>query len=225
MIVVSHSPLDILRKLWDKVYAKANNGGKDFLNRNLADKGKWARDFDNDGVRYSDMTNNMDECLNMVLKGVHGFPVTAIVEYTFQKLNFYFQKYSEETSNLMSGKNKARKMYKYPPKVDDWMEYQARKADSHKIQSFDNIELIYQVDERGGMSRDGVPYGGGSFKVYLKMGACSCERPTLCQNDLSYCVQQQNELSKHVNDAVTRHSTMLISLVNQFYVIKGLDFV
>ena len=25
--------------------------------------------------------------------------------------------------------------------------------------------------------------------------------PILCQNDLSYCVQQQNELSKHVNDA------------------------
>jgi hypothetical protein len=125
------------------------------------------------------MTNNMAECFNMVLKGIRALPVTAIVEYTFQKLNVYFQKYSEETSNLMSGKNKAKKMYKYPPKVDDWMEYQARKADSHKIQSFDNIELIYQVDEHDGMSCNGVPYGGGSFKVYLKIGACSCERPAL----------------------------------------------
>ena len=110
MIVVSHSPLDISRKLRDKVYAKANNGGKDFLNRNLADKGKWARAFDNDGVRYGDMTNNMAECFNMVLKGVRALPVTTIVEYTFQKLNVYFQKYSEETSNLMSRKNKAKKM-------------------------------------------------------------------------------------------------------------------
>ena len=140
-----------------------------FLNRNLANKGKRARAFDNDGVRYGGMTNNMAECFIMVLKGVRALPVTTIVEYTFQKLNVYFQKYSEETSNLMSGKNKAKKMYKYPPKVDDWMEYQARKADSHKIQSLDNIELIYQVDEHGGMSRDGVPYGGGSFKVYLKV--------------------------------------------------------
>ena len=141
----------------------------------------------------------MVECFNMVLKGVHALPVTAIVEYTFQKLNVYFQKYSEETSNLMSGKNKAKKMYKYPPKVDDWMEHQARKADSHKIQSFDNIELIYQVDEHGGMSRDGVPYGGGSFKVYLKMGACSCERPTLYHLPCSHLMAASRTRNVSVN--------------------------
>ncbi|XP_020148314.1 uncharacterized protein [Aegilops tauschii subsp. strangulata] len=70
-------------KLWDKVYAKANNGGKDFLNRNLADKGKWARALDNEGVRYGDMTNNMAKCFNMVLKGICALLVTAIVEYIY----------------------------------------------------------------------------------------------------------------------------------------------
>ena len=43
------------------------------------------------------MTSNMAECFNMVLKGVRALPVTAIVQYTFEKLNIYFQNYTEET--------------------------------------------------------------------------------------------------------------------------------
>ena len=110
--------------------------------------------------------------------GVRALPVSAIAEYTFQKMNEYFLKYSEETANQIAPKKKDDKVYKYPPKVDNWIEYQARKADSHKVQCFETIEWIYQIDEQGGTTRDGVQYGGGSFKVYLRRGECSCERPT-----------------------------------------------
>jgi hypothetical protein len=129
-------------------------------------------------MRYGDMMNNMAECFNNVLKGVRALPVSAIVEYTFQKLNVYFQNYSEETSKLMSGNNKEEKVYKYPPNVDRWIEYQARKADNNRVECFDYIELIFQVNEQRGTTRDSVQYGGGSFKTYLKIGECSCERPT-----------------------------------------------
>jgi hypothetical protein len=56
------------------------------------------------------MTSNMAECFNSVLKGVRQLPVTAIAEYTFQKLNEYFLKYSE-------GLTKNKKKYKYLPVV------------------------------------------------------------------------------------------------------------
>ena len=64
------------------------------------------------------MTSNMAECFNNVLKGVRALPVTAIVQYTFDKLNVYFQKYSEETDDQIAGKNKMKKKYKYPPEAD-----------------------------------------------------------------------------------------------------------
>ena len=45
------------------------------------------------------MTSNMAECFNKVLKGVRALPVTAIVQYTFIKMNEYFLKYSEKTAD------------------------------------------------------------------------------------------------------------------------------
>jgi hypothetical protein len=57
----------------------------------------WARAYNEDGRRYGQMTSNMAECFNNVLKGVRALPVTAIIQYTFEKLNVYFQKYIEET--------------------------------------------------------------------------------------------------------------------------------
>ncbi|XP_044444824.1 uncharacterized protein [Triticum aestivum] len=44
------------------------------------------------------MTSNMVECFNNVLKGVRSLLVTAIVKYTFFKLNEYFLRHSEETA-------------------------------------------------------------------------------------------------------------------------------
>jgi hypothetical protein len=71
-------------KLYDKIYGLENEGCKEFLRRNFSNKEKWARAYDHQGMRYGDMTNNMAECFNNVLKGVRGLPISAIVEYTFQ---------------------------------------------------------------------------------------------------------------------------------------------
>ena len=67
-----------------------NAGGNEFLQRHIQLNSKWARAFDEDGRRYSQMTSNMAECLNNVLKGVRALSVTAIIQYTFEKLNVYF---------------------------------------------------------------------------------------------------------------------------------------
>ena len=85
--------------LYNKLLAhkKLDPGGQDFINRHIQHRNKWARAFDEDGRRYGQMTSNMAECFNRVLKGARGLPVTAIVQYTFDKMNAYFVKYSMET--------------------------------------------------------------------------------------------------------------------------------
>ena len=90
-----------------------NKGGQEFLNRNFNEKHKWARAHDDGGWRYGDMTSNLVECFNNVLKGARALPVTAIVEYTFFKLNEYFQRHSEETAKWIGEKKD------YPEKVDE----------------------------------------------------------------------------------------------------------
>ena len=52
-------------------------------------KEKWALDFGK-GYHYGAMTTNVSECFNGVLKGAHSLAITAMVKYTFFKLNAYF---------------------------------------------------------------------------------------------------------------------------------------
>ena len=52
-------------------------------------KEKWALTFDK-GYRYGAMTTNFFECFNGVLKGARSLPITAMVKYTWFKLNAYF---------------------------------------------------------------------------------------------------------------------------------------
>jgi hypothetical protein len=80
-------------------------GGHEFLNRHLPHIKKWARAYDEGGRRYGHMTSNMAECFNSVLRGVRALPVTAIVQYTFDKMNEYFLHYSEETDKQIAGKS------------------------------------------------------------------------------------------------------------------------
>jgi hypothetical protein len=52
------------------------------------------------------MTSNMVECFNMVLKGVRALSVMAIVQYTFDKMNVYFLKYSLAMDKQIVRENK-----------------------------------------------------------------------------------------------------------------------
>ena len=91
-------------RLYNRLLTLTNVEGQEFLHRHEHLTVKWARAFDEDSRRYGDMTSNMAECFNNVLKGVCALPVTAIVQYTFDKLNEYFQNYSAETNDQIEGK-------------------------------------------------------------------------------------------------------------------------
>ena len=50
---------------------------------------KWTLSHD-DGRRFGAMTTNMSEYFNGVLKGAHGLPISALVDYIWCKLVAYF---------------------------------------------------------------------------------------------------------------------------------------
>ena len=50
---------------------------------------KWTLAYDH-GHRYGAMTTNLSECFNGVLKGARSLPITALVKFTFYKVNLYF---------------------------------------------------------------------------------------------------------------------------------------
>ena len=52
-------------------------------------KEKWTLAHDG-GHRYGAMTTNQSECFNGVLKGARSLPITAMVRFTFFKVNSYF---------------------------------------------------------------------------------------------------------------------------------------
>ena len=68
------------------------------------DLDKWTKSHDG-GRRYGVMTTNISECFNGVLKGAHGLPIVAMVEFTLCKLIAYFHnRHKQITSDISRGK-------------------------------------------------------------------------------------------------------------------------
>ncbi|XP_030958317.1 uncharacterized protein LOC115980177 [Quercus lobata] len=57
---------------------------------------KWTLVHDH-GHRYGAMTMNLSECFNGVLKGARSLPITAMVKFTFYKVNSYFDERRNKT--------------------------------------------------------------------------------------------------------------------------------
>ncbi|XP_020180109.1 uncharacterized protein [Aegilops tauschii subsp. strangulata] len=137
---------DIFKSRYDKLLKalEKNKGGKEFLLRHEPDKEKWSRAYDEGGMRYGDMTSNMVECFNNVLKGVRSLPMTAILKYTFIKLNEYFLKHSESTAKWIGEK------MDYPLKVHDWLLHQARKSSKQQVIKYNEKEISIKSMSRVG---------------------------------------------------------------------------
>ena len=143
------------------------------------------------------MTSNMVECFNNVLRGARPLPVTAIVEYTFFKLNEYFLMHSEETVKWTGEK------MEYPPKVEEWMMLQQSKSSAQKLRLFNTYDMTYQIDEPGGTTRDVMSYGGRAFEVHLKRWWCQCERPSKYHWPCSHLLTAASSRNIHVSDGTT----------------------
>ena len=89
-------------------------------------KEKWALTFDK-GYCYRAMTTNVFECFNGVLKGAHSMPITAMVKYTWFKLNAYFD---DRRNKSILELNSGKKWTKYA--LDFFMRNKT-KVENHRV--------------------------------------------------------------------------------------------
>ena len=102
-------------------------------------KEKWALTFDK-SYRYGAMTTNVSECFNCVLKGARSLPITAMVKYTWFKLNAYFD---DRRNKSIAQLNSGKQWTKYA--LDIFMRNMA-KAEHHRVTRLSTQQQSYQVD-------------------------------------------------------------------------------
>ena len=59
---------------------------------------KWTLTYDEGGARYGQMTTNLSESFNGVLKGIRSFPIAGLAESVWYKLVGYFARRREKPS-------------------------------------------------------------------------------------------------------------------------------
>ena len=102
-------------------------------------KEKWALTFDK-GYRYGVMTTDVSEYFNGVLKSARSLPITAMVKYTWFKLNAYFDEYHNKSIAQL---NSWKKWCKYA--LDIFMRNKA-KAEHYRVIRLSAQQQSYQVD-------------------------------------------------------------------------------
>ncbi|XP_030936269.1 uncharacterized protein LOC115961425 [Quercus lobata] len=125
----------------------------------------WTQSHDS-GRHFREMTTNISECFNGVLKGAWSLPIAAMVEVTWSKLVAYFyDRHKEITHDLLEGKRWSTYA------MSTWLENR-RKFEKHYVKAFSNEHAIYQVFT----SSNKCSTGGGNhrYEVRLLEITCSC---------------------------------------------------
>ena len=128
-------------------------------------KEKWALTFDK-GYCYGVMTTNISECFNGVLKGAYSLPITAMVKYTWFKLNAYFD---DRRNKSIAQLNSRKKWCKYA--LDIFMRNKA-KAEHHRVTRLSTRQQSYQVDTPHNPGTAG--HGDHTYRVNLLQRTCTC---------------------------------------------------
>ena len=86
------------------------------------------------------VTTNVSKCFNGVLKGARSLPITAMVKYTWFKLNAYF---NDRRNKSIEQLNSGKKWTKYA--LDIFMRNKA-KEEHHRVTRLSTQQQLYQVD-------------------------------------------------------------------------------
>uniref|UniRef100_K4ALQ4 SWIM-type domain-containing protein n=1 Tax=Setaria italica TaxID=4555 RepID=K4ALQ4_SETIT len=158
-------------RLW-KLKGMMNEEATKWLEEKMENKHKWANAFDN-GARYGVQNTNISEMLNKVLKGIHAMPISAIVEFTFYKVNSYF----------VHRWAKARAQIDRRPNQILWgkgamkhLATEGKKAASMSVELFDPTLYVYSMT------------GGRIYKVDLSSVTCTCCVPQLLHVPCSHMI-------------------------------------
>ena len=114
-----------------------NQDAYDYL-QEVADQ-KWTLVHDH-GHQYGAMTTNLSECFNGVLKGACSLPIIAMVQYTFYKVNSYFDDHRHKTlEQLEEGQEWCKYAY-------DKFEANQEKVKFHMVRRMSAQQRLYTVE-------------------------------------------------------------------------------
>ena len=157
-------------------------------------KEKWALSFDK-GYRYGAMTTNVSECFNGVLKGARSLPITAMVKYTWFKLNSYFD---DRRNKSIAQLNSGQKWTKYA--LDIFMRNKA-KAEHHRVTRLSAQQQSYQVDTPHNPGSAG--HGDHTHGVNLLQRSCTCQKWKLykipCSHVIAVCIRYQRDAEQYID--------------------------
>ncbi|XP_072062276.1 uncharacterized protein [Arachis hypogaea] len=149
---------------------------------------RWVLAFDG-GHRWGHMMTNLVECINSVMKGARNLPVTAIVRFTFYRLNELFTRKSAEAHEHV------RNGFTYSEFATKRVEESFRRAGSIVVNRFDRRNEVFEVRE--------MP-DGSIYTINLAQRHCDCGHFQVerlpCRHVLACCANQRLDWQVYVHD-------------------------
>ena len=144
-----------------------NEPATKWLKSEIPNKSKWAQAFDAGGCRYGIMTTNISEVFNNVLKGIRAMPVSAIVEYTFHKCNYYFvDRWKRARAGIDAGEVWGKAIAKH-------LTSQGEISATQEAQLFDPRSYVYSVRSAFRTCVGGEGSGSRIYRVDLTTVQCT----------------------------------------------------
>ena len=100
----------------------------------------WIQAFDG-GSRWGQMTTNLVESMNAVLKEPRNLPITALVQSTYYKTGTLFPTMAKQHASILASGQI------YTEKCMTFMKSEIRKSNSHRVDSFDRSNHTFMVHE------------------------------------------------------------------------------
>nr|XP_012567480.1 uncharacterized protein LOC105851313 [Cicer arietinum] len=124
----------------------------------------WIQAFDG-GSRWGQMTTNLVESMNAILKEPHNLPITALVQSTYYKTGTLFSTMAKQHASILASGQI------YTEKCMTFMKSEIRKSNSHRVDCFDRSNHTFMVHETV-VPKEGRPIG--HFSINLPNKWCDC---------------------------------------------------
>lgn len=122
---------------------------------------KWTIYADKAHRRWGNLTTNIAESLNNVMRGARMLPIKACIEYTFDKTRVHFVNNYHEACTWNSP---------LAPKMWELYEIREGNASTHQVHVYDRDTGVYKVLSRFETNDE----GGNDYTVHFHEKRCSC---------------------------------------------------
>lgn len=177
-------------------------------------KQQWCRAYDS-GCRYGQMTSNLAECVNGLIKGIRSLPITSLVKATMYRLTSYFVDRAKQVSaQIEEGKTHCETL-------DKALSINKERASSSTVHVFDQDATMFEVEEP---FYPQCQQFGRICKVNLRDRQCDCgefqAHKYPCSHVIAACSQVSRDYLAYV-DPVYRLDNILNVYRSQFQPIGG----